>query len=176
MKITRRIVVLIVAIFWLSGCAPPTKEAMTAGSIQGMKRHQHTVTIRVQGGNEIKDESPLRITNDAFSAAIEESIIKNSLFTKVIHGSGSDYIINATIIDISTPAFGASMTARIEVAWTLLNARSRDIVFRKSINSFYTAGAFAAFAGVTRVRIAIEGAARKNIRQALMAISELQLK
>jgi len=170
------IALLIVAISGLSGCSSPANmKAMTSGTIPGMQRHKYTVTIRTQGGNETGTIDVPSISNNDFAEAIEKSIIENSLFTKVIHGSDSDYFLNATIINISTPSFGASMTVSMETAWSLRNTRSRHVVMRESIKSSYTAGAFAAFAGVTRVRLAVEGAARENIRLGLIAISKLQL-
>jgi hypothetical protein len=45
----------------------------------------------------------------------------------------------------------------------------------QSIKSSHTATMGQAFAGVTRLRLAVEGAARENIQLGLMAISRLQL-
>ena len=170
------IAVLIFTISGLSGCASPaTTKAMTSGTIPGMQKHKYTVTISTQGGNETGDNVVASISNNDFAEAIEKSIIENGLFTQVIHGSDSDYFLNTTIIDISTPVFGASMTVNMEIAWSLSNTRSQHVVMRESIKSTYTAGAFAAFAGVTRIRLAVEGAARENIRLGLIAISKLHL-
>jgi hypothetical protein len=48
-------------------------------------------------------------------------------------------------------------------------------VWHKTITSSYTAPFSAAFVGVTRLRLAMEGAARKNIEQAIQDISQLRL-
>jgi uncharacterized protein YceK len=168
--------ILILAISGLSGCAShATKEAMTSDIVPGMQKHKYTVEINTQGRNETGALDLPSISKDDFASAIENSIIENGLFTKVIHGNGSDYKLNVSIVNMSTPMFGASMTASMEVAWSLQNTRSKHVAMRESIKSSYTAGAFSAFAAVTRIRYAVEGAARENIRLGLMAISKLQL-
>ena len=49
-------------------------------------------------------------------------------------------------------------------------------MFRKSIQSSYTTGAFDAFAFTERLALAVENAAKKNIEQGLKEISKLNLK
>lgn len=160
----------------LSGCASPaTKDAMTPHSIPDIHRHQKTIMIRTQGGNETGALDSSNISNNDFANAIEESIVKTRLFTEVIHGNGSDYILNVTIANMSKPLFGTSFTVDIEAAWSLAEAVSKNVVMRKSIKSSFTATMGDAFVGVTRFRLALEGAARENIRLGLTAISKLQL-
>jgi hypothetical protein len=67
------------------------------------------------------------------------------------------------------------MTVKMEVSYTLKDTRSGSTVWTKDINSEYTAKASAAFAGVERLRLANEGAARKNIRQAITEMAALTL-
>lgn len=169
-------VLLVLALGGLSGCASPAgKSEMISDRIQDIHGHKHTVNIGTQGGSETGAMDAPNISNNALAAAIEESIIKNGLFTKVVHSDDSDYFLNVTIVNMSKPMFGASMTVNMEAAWSLRINKSQQVVMRETIESSYTAGAFSAFAGVTRVRIAVEGAARENIHQGLMAISKLQL-
>ena len=115
------------------------------------------------------------VSNSDFSKAIEESIIENSLFTQVIHSNGSDYLLNVTIVSLSKPIFGASFTVSMEAAWSLSEPITKKVLMRESIKSSHTATMGEAFIGVTRLRLAVEGATRKNIQKGLMAISRLQL-
>jgi hypothetical protein len=57
----------------------------------------------------------------------------------------------------------------------LIRASDKSVVWRKPITSTFTAGMGDAFAGVTRLRMAVEGAARANIAQGLKEISDLKL-
>jgi hypothetical protein len=67
------------------------------------------------------------------------------------------------------------MTVKMEVSYTLKDMQSGAAVWTKDIESEYTAKASAAFAGVERLRLANEGAARENIRQAVTELEALTL-
>ena len=64
---------------------------------------------------------------------------------------------------------GFSMTVDMKVSYTLRKGGST--VWQRTIDSTHTATPGEAFVGVTRLRMATEGAARENIRQALKALS-----
>jgi hypothetical protein len=67
------------------------------------------------------------------------------------------------------------MTVTVEVTWTLARQSDHQIIWQKSITSTYTAKTGEAFAGVTRLRLATEGAARLNIRDAIGQMGALNL-
>ena len=160
----------------LSGCASPaSKDAVVAHSVPITQHHQKTVSIQTQGGSETGAMDSSNISSSDLAKAIEESIVENRLFTQVIHGDGSDYLLNVTIVNMSKPMFGASFTVRMEVAWSLSEQKTKKVVMRDSIESSHTATMGQAFVGVIRLRLAVEGAVRENIRQGLMEISRLQL-
>jgi hypothetical protein len=170
------LIIMVSAIGFLSGCASPAAtKAMVTDRIPMFLGHPYTVSIRTQGGTETSAAHLPSISNDDFAKAIEESIIKSGLFTNVIHGKNSDYTLNVTIIYMSKPLFGARFTLNIEAAWSLVKTVTQDIVMRESIKSSYTATMEDAFVGATRFRLAVEGAARENIRLGLLSISKLQL-
>jgi len=158
----------------LSGCSTTlNKEGMAAGSIQDAQRHKGTIAIKTQGGSET---GPFNISNEDFAKAIEDSIMQNGLFTQVIHGDNSDYILNVTIADISKPlGLGFSFSVSMEAGWSLIDAKNKKIVMKESIKSTYTASLSESVIGATRYRLAVEGAARENIRLGLIAISKLKL-
>jgi hypothetical protein len=55
------------------------------------------------------------------------------------------------------------------------DTQSGKTVWTKDVNSEYTAKVSDAFAGVERLRLANEGAARENIRQAISDMAALTL-
>lgn len=170
------IALLVSAASGLSGCASPAStDAIIIHDIPGIKQHQKTVAIRTQGGSDTSAMGSSNISNSDFAKAIEESIIENKLFTQVIHGEGSDYLLNVTIVSISKPSFGANFTVSMEAAWSLSDRKTQKVVMRESIKSSDTATMGEAFVGVTRLRLAVEGAAHENVQLGLMAISRLQL-
>ena len=171
------LIILVSAIGWLSGCASPAAtKAMVPSSIPAVQAYPYTVSVRTQGGSETGAIDTPNISNDDFAKAIEESIIKSGLFTQAVQAKDSDYMINVSIVYISKPLFGASFTVNMETGWSLVNTVGKDSVMRESIKSSSTATTGDAFSGVTRLRLAVEGAARENIRLGLIAISKLQLK
>jgi len=64
------------------------------------------------------------------------------------------------------------MTVTIGTAWKLKKVQDGSTVMSEDLTNSYTATVGDAFAGVKRVRVASEGAARENIRDALKKISE----
>jgi hypothetical protein len=76
---------------------------------------------------------------------------------------------------VDQPLLGFSMTVKMEVSYALVDTQSGKTLWSKSIESEYTAKASEAFAGVKRLRLANEGAARENIQQAITVMGTLTL-
>lgn len=160
----------------LSGCATPiSKDSVVVHNIPTTQHHQKTVSVKAQGGAETSAMDTPNISNGNLAEAIEESIDKNGLFTRVIHGDDADYVLSITVINMSTPVFGLSFTVSMEAAWSLSEQKTKKVIMRDSIKSTHTASVGDAFVAVKRQRLAVEGAIRENIRLGLMNVSKLQL-
>ncbi|HEY3783768.1 MAG TPA: hypothetical protein VGL55_00630 [Steroidobacteraceae bacterium] len=70
---------------------------------------------------------------------------------------------------------GFSMTVKMEVSYPMVDTQSGKTVWSKNIANEHMAKPSEAFAGVTRLRLATEGAAKANIQQTLTEISTIQL-
>jgi hypothetical protein len=159
----------------LTGCATGSKpDAMVATPVAVVHKSASDVAIAVSGGKETSKAGASQISSDAFGQALRDSISKSGLFAKVSEG-GSRYKLNAFIGKVDQPMFGFSMTVKMEVSYTLVDTQTNKSVWSQNVSSTYTAGAGDAFAGVTRLRLANEGAARDNISQVLQAISALKI-
>lgn len=162
----------------IGGCASATKpEAMIVQTPDGVEYNTISETVHVitEGGMETSSVGASQISNADFQLAIVESIKKSRLFLDIAENtSEASYILYASIIDVEQPTMGFSMTVSIEVAWSLSRVEDKKPVWRSSHQSTYTASAGAAFAGVTRLRLATEGAAKENIEWALKSISQLE--
>jgi hypothetical protein len=160
----------------LSGCATTaTHEGMTPQSFEGGTKHQKTVTVNISGGKELDEMGRTQISNAELKKALVDSITKARTFSRVIEGNGGDYLLTVAIISIDQPLFGGSFTVKMEAAWTLTDTASGKTVWREGIQSEHTTTMDEAFAGVERLRLATEGAARNNISQGLVKISKLNL-
>ncbi len=170
------IVAIIVAAL-TSGCASPANSAaMVPNDIKIEKTHPYSVKIEVRGGratNAMTDAS--QISNEAFAKAIADAVIKSRLFTGATQAQSGNYLLRVEILSVEQPTFGLNMTTRLEAVWELVNTGTKQPALRESIVSSHTATTGDSIVGVTRCRLATEGAARKNIEQGLSKISFLTL-
>ncbi len=88
---------------------------------------------------------------------------------------GADYALYITLFSVEQPTFGTDLTVKLEVGWTLKRKEGNVTVWQESIKSEHTTTVSDAFAAVKRLRLATEGAARKNIAEELAKISKLYL-
>lgn len=158
-----------------AGCATASRpDDMVATPATLVHRNSGSVAVQVSGGKDTSAMGASQISNDAFAQALRDSIQKSGLFGSVTD-AGANYKLDAFIGKVDQPLFGFSMTVKMEVSYTLIDTRSGTTVWQKDISSQYTAHPSDAFAGVTRLRLANEGAARENIKQALADMSTLSL-
>lgn len=165
---------LTAAVWVLTGCASPaTHEAMTA-SVQVVQKQNKSVAVTVTGGKETNSAGKSQIADSEFRLAIIDSIQKSQVFSKVAD-SGTDYALTVTIVSMNQPSFGLDFTVKMEAAWTLKRVDTGAVAWQEVIKSEHTATTSDAFAGVARLRMADEGAARNNISQGLSKIAKLKL-
>jgi hypothetical protein len=164
---------LLVCAALIGGCASGSKpDAMVAQVVAPVHKTDGDVSIAVSGGKETSKMGASQISNDAFAQALRESIEKAGLFDNVAT-DGARYRLTSFIGKVDQPMFGFSLTVKMEVSYALKDTKSGSTVWAKDINSEYTATAGQAFAAVERLRLANEGAARENIRQALTEMAAL---
>lgn len=165
---------MLALLFLLGGCASPlTHEGMVPTGMVISKKHQETVRLNVSGGAETSEG--LAISNAALEAALNQAIIDSKLFSQVVKGNGGDYVLTANVFSMHQPMFGMAMTVKMEVGWTLKQVSNDKIVWQEAIRSEHTSTPGEAIAGVTRVRLATEGAVKNNIAEAVSRIGALSL-
>lgn len=148
----------------LASCSATTAPSqMAAPSVQISGRTSEKVSVFVSGG----EPGPLKISDEGFAEALRSSIQSSGVFGGV--SDQGPYRLEAFIGTLSQPMMGFSMTVDMKVSYTLRKGGST--VWQRTIDSTHTATPGEAFVGVTRLRMATEGAARENIRQALQALS-----
>jgi len=159
----------------VSGCASAAKpEAMIASLTDPVHTSESDVVVSAIGGSETSAFATSQISNEDFGQAIRASFERAKLCRKVLSDGQAKYRLDALIVQVNQPMFGGTFTVSMEVNYTLARM-PKDIVWQKEISSKYAVSISEAFIGVTRLRLATEGAARKNIQQAIEEISKLQL-
>jgi hypothetical protein len=102
-----------------------------------------------------------------------DAINKSKVFLGVIEGNAGEYLLTVTLFNLEQPMIGLSFTVKMEAGWTLKRISDGVVVWQESIKSEHTANVGDAFAAVTRLRLATEGAASNNISRGLSKISKL---
>jgi hypothetical protein len=172
-----RLWALAAAFTLLAGCmSAPTYEGMVAGDVVAPRQHTGSVDVVVTGGADAEHPDATSISNEAFAKALADSISQSKVFARVTqNGSGTDYRLTVMIAGLQRPLAGFTMTSRLEAGWTLQRVSDGKVVWQEVIVGIASKTVNDAFAGATRARIAMEGAAKKNITNGLEKISMLEL-
>jgi hypothetical protein len=169
--------ILLLVLIWAAvGCASSAKpEAMISVPAAPVHRSASDVVVTAIGGKETSAMLVSQISNADFALALRDSFDKAGLFKKALASGSAHYALDAFIVQVNQPMFGASMTVSMEVSYTLSRTEPKEVLWKKGISSTYTASFGEALVGATRLRMANEGAARKNIEQVIQEISSLKL-
>jgi hypothetical protein len=159
-----------------AGCASAAKpEAMIAQIHLPIHKSPSNVVVSVIGGRETSALGKSEIADEDFSHALRQSIEQSGLFAQALKDGSAEYLLQAFIAQINQPFFGGSMTVSMEVNYSLTRTEPKQVVWQKAVYSTYTAQIGEAFVAATRLQLANEGAARKNIEQAIQEMSQLRL-
>lgn len=169
-----RTLLVAAALAALAGCvSAPVPDAMSV-SAPAARSYPYSVAVQTRGGAETNPLGSINLSDDEFKAALEKSIADSKLFRTVVKGrDGADYELAVSLTQMSKPVFGASFTVDMETAWALTKTTDKKAVLRKVIKSSHTATMGDAFVGATRIRLAVEGAVKRNIELGLQEIAAL---
>lgn len=163
------------AVLLLTGCASPaSKEGMTTSNYQATKKFDQSVQVKTAGGKETGADGT-NISDEDFKAALEASIQQSGLFKNVVQVNNADYELSVAITELDKPMFGLTFTVNMEAHWVLVKKSDKTVVMKKAIKSSATATFGDAAAAVTRLKLAVEGAAKNNIELGLREIALLSL-
>lgn len=159
-----------------AGCPPILKpEAMQASIAPPPHRSAGDLLVVVMGATTLSKTKPVQVTDDAFAQALAASLEQSGIFRRVLRDASGHYQLHATVQGLEEDIFGLDMTASTEVSYVLARMSPKGNVWEKKIRTSHTAGMNDSVISITRVRLATEGAFRKNIEQALQDISALKL-
>jgi len=166
---------LVFAVLFVGGCASgAASRNMVPKDLAVANIHPYSVLVKVDGGRETSAVGTSQISSPEFQAAIVDSLTTYGMFKAVLTEGITDYKLEAAILNLQQPLFGFDVTVTIETAWKLTDLKDGRAVISENFINSYTATTGDAFAGVTRLRLATEGAARENIRDALKKISGIK--
>jgi hypothetical protein len=174
---TLSLLALFIAIALLGGCATPSRPGgMTAQGVSVSHRSAEALSIVVTGGKSTSATGMPQISDADFREALKQSILKAGLFNQVVEDQGGHYRLEAYIGSLSQPMFGFSFTVEMEVSYRLVDLSNNSTVWQKTIKSSHTATTSDSIVAVTRLQLANEGAAKKNIESAIGDMDALALR
>lgn len=164
------------ALALLAACAsPPTTTAMQAAvPVAAITQAPGTVAVRVAGGQATSELDGPNIADADFKAATEATLLGARAFAGLADANAARYALTANIVRLTKPSWGSTFTVEFEVGWTLLERTSGRALLRKGITSTGTATMNDAVVGATRIRLAVEAAARANLEQLLRELAALR--
>ena len=169
-----RLLLLIAVVAVFSGCSSPiASKSITVHDFQSEKVFPYSVGVNAKGGSETSDDSEM--SDEEFSKVIVDSLVHSGLFSKVVQGKDADYLLYVTIIDLSHPSMGLDLGAMLEMTWSLKHIASGKMVMQELITSRASATFGDAFGFHKRLSIVKERVVKKNIRQGMKNLSELDL-
>jgi hypothetical protein len=125
----------------------------------------------VDGGQQTTSQTGAQISDDAFREAIEQSLRRVGLFSD---RPDAPLTVTATLVSLQRPRSGAEITATSVVRWAVRETRSGKLVLEDTVTAAHTASAADAVRTETRVRVAVEGAARKSITALVQKLQALE--
>ena len=171
-----KLILMVVCAGFLTGCASPaTVQGMRPQSLALQNRHSYSVNVQAAGGRNTNPLWTSEISDDAFVNAIRESIATSGLFRSVIAAGSGDYLLEVIIINVDKPLIGLDLTVNLTANWKLTHIPTGKVVYQELILKHYTATFGDSAVAIKRLRLAEEGAARKNIEEGLTQLSRLNL-
>jgi hypothetical protein len=162
----------------LAGCASGANSSNRTAAVQphlaakpGASLYQSVGIAAVAGG---QDTNPLlmsQVSDGDFKAAL-----KNSLLQSQLHVVGPEkYVVSAEMQGLDQPFMGLDMSVTSKVRYRLTRVSDKAVVLDKVVTATHTAAVGDNPLGVERLRLANEGAIRKNITCFIEEIGKLRV-
>jgi hypothetical protein len=167
---------LISLVLLLSGCAISAKGLIPDPPVQPQRQIQKTVMVMpIEGGHASKFGREAYITNEQYHEALRQALIDAKVFSRVVDSGPADLNLHSEIITITTEG-GVSPFYALVVQYWLTDPATGEELWQAGINSRHQVKWNEAFAGGTRVIMAVEGATKKNLTRLIeaLAASDLQ--
>jgi len=174
MKKVTIILMSLTSVFLLDGCASlPKSSDMVPQTINVTHRSSKPVRIVVEGQLMLEDKA--QVPNQTFAEALQMSIAKAQIFTKVDKDISDGFLLEVFIVGYEPPKGGFNMAATLITRWKLTRLPSQEVVFEDFVKKTHTNTVGDAFVGATRWRMANEGVVKDTIAEGIMNLSKLDL-
>lgn len=165
-----RILIAYLVILTLSGCAINSDGLVPEEPVEVARQISKTVKVMpVAGGRDSTFGREAYITNEKFEVALVQALSDSGLFNAVVSDGSADLNLHSEIITLSTEG-GVSPLYAIVMQYWIIDPITGEEIWRRGINSRHQVQWNDAFAGGTRVIMAVEGATQKNLTELIKAL------
>lgn len=126
----------------------------------------------VGGGTQTNPMWTSQIDDASFREALIESLRAAGLLSG---GPSAPLAVQARLVKLDQPFLGFDMTVTSVVHYTVKDVRSGAVLIDEDVTAAHTATMSDAFAGVTRLKLANEGSARKNIAALIERLKQIRV-
>lgn len=170
-----RSIVALLLVLLLSGCAINSEGLVPDEPVKVSRHIAKTVKIMpVAGGRDSSFGREAYITNEKFEVALSQALSESELFDAVVTAGTADFNLHSEIITLSTEG-GVSPLYAIVMQYWISDPVTEAEIWRRGINSRHQVQWNEAFAGGTRIIMAVEGATQKNLTKLIRALEESEL-
>lgn len=161
----------------LAGCASGADSNMMTASLQphlsakpGTALYQSIGIANVAGGQDTNPMLMSKVSDTDFKTAL-----KNSLLQHQLHAVGPEkYTVAAEIQALDQPMIGLDMSVTSKVHYKVTRISDKAVVYDKVISETHTATIGDSPVGVERLKMANEGAIKRNISTFMADISSVR--
>ena len=150
----------------LSACATGASPSAMTAEVSNVTVIAESSSLRksitvseVTGGSKTNPLWTSQVDDAAFKTALEQSLTVHAM----INDAAPRYKLEVKLVDLDQPFGGFDMTVSSRVFYLLLDAETNQRTYETEINCEYTAKLSDAFLGYERLKLANEGAIKKNI-------------
>jgi hypothetical protein len=141
----------------------------TTSAAYGVAALREAVSVgAVTGGQATNPLWASQVGNDAFAAALRESLAAHAM----LDPSGRRLRVDATLMPLGQPLAGLDLEVTATVFYRVLDVATGRVVFERPIAAAFTATFGDQALAIERLRLANEGAVRANIAAFIAALNE----
>jgi hypothetical protein len=126
----------------------------------------------VAGGTETNPMWKSQIDDVSFREALVESLRAAGLLST---GPDAPLAVQARLVKLEQPFLAFDMTVTSVVHYTVKDVRSGAVLIDEDVTAAHTAKVSEAFVGVTRLKLANEGSARRNIAALIERLKQIRV-
>ena len=161
----------------LAGCASGANSNNMTASIQphlvakpGSSLYQSIGIAAVSGGQETNPLMMSKVADGDFKEALKLSLLQNQLHAV----APEKYTVTAEIQALDQPFIGLDMSVTSKVQYKLVRLSDKAVVYDKLVTATHTATIGDSALGTERLRMANEGAIKKNISTFIAEVATLR--